>query len=247
MTEDITDQYRIKHGRLDIDTSISRIDSSSKVLSHPAYDGSEKLSIGPHHYIVQFIGPIKEAWLSQLRKAGAVVVAPYEGFSIIARLTPRALAKVSRSPVVHWMGHLPYSARLSSCTSHAGAAAVSPDLQAPSEHHMGSTFSVQFFPGALTSRTQAAVRRLGFDIVEFVTKSHLLIVHFAGKGNKALQRRLDGLSRVHGVRHVADRPIPRPTNDRAAAIMGTRSALGIQAGLCLSGHGEVIGVCDWAG
>jgi serine protease AprX len=245
LTEDITDQYRLEQGGLDIDTSIPRIDSSSKVLPHPAYDEGAKLSVGPHHYIVQFTGPIKETWLNQLRKAGAVIVSPYEGFSVIARLTPRALAKVSKLQVVRWLGHLPYSARLSSHISqNVAPTAISRGPQAPHTRYMRGTFSVQFFRGALTSRAQAAVRRLGFDIVEPVAKSQLLIVSFVGRGTKALRRQLDGLSRVHGVRYVAARPIPRPTNDRAAAIMGTKAALGIQAGLGLSGHGEVIGICD---
>jgi hypothetical protein len=243
LTEDITDQYRIKHGGLDIDTSIPRVVSSGRVLPHPAYDEGE-LSNGPHHYIVQFIGPIKEAWLNQLRKAGAVIVAPYEGFSIIARLTPRTLAKVSRAPIVRWLGHLPYSVRLSNHIRQHGVFAASLDREEPRKRHLRRTFSVQFFPGALNSRTQADVRRLGFDIVERLARLHLLIVHFAGRGNKALQRQLNGLSQVHGVRYVAIRSIPRPTNDRAARIMGSKSALGIQAGLRLSGHGEVIGVCD---
>src|SRR4051794_26661758 len=52
--EDITDEYRIKTGKGDIDTSIPRLTDSGKVNAHPAYTGKDKKapSGGKHHYLV---------------------------------------------------------------------------------------------------------------------------------------------------------------------------------------------------
>src|SRR6185503_17039560 len=57
--EDITDLYRIHAGDLEINTARPRVDTQGKVKAHPAYRGVKPLSKGPHHYLVQFIGPIK--------------------------------------------------------------------------------------------------------------------------------------------------------------------------------------------
>lgn len=40
--EDITDEYRIKTGKGEIDTSIPRITETGKVSAHPAYTGKDK-------------------------------------------------------------------------------------------------------------------------------------------------------------------------------------------------------------
>src|SRR5918994_2543603 len=42
-----------------IDTSKPRFAERGRVLEHPSYTHTKKLSKGSHHYVVQFIGPIK--------------------------------------------------------------------------------------------------------------------------------------------------------------------------------------------
>src|SRR5262249_6286461 len=87
LLEDITDQYRLPSGEGQIDTSIPRITAQGRTTAHPAYRSAPRLSPGPHHYIVQFIGPIKKEWLTKARKAGADFVQPYDGFSYIANMS----------------------------------------------------------------------------------------------------------------------------------------------------------------
>ncbi len=66
--EDITDQYQLTVNN----RSASRVKPRAMVADkQPAIPGTDKLSPGAHHYIVQFIGPIKQAWLAKLRATGA--------------------------------------------------------------------------------------------------------------------------------------------------------------------------------
>src|SRR5215467_6493236 len=41
------------------------------------YRGERSLAKGPHHYIVQFIAPIKRIWLSRVASTGATLRGPY--------------------------------------------------------------------------------------------------------------------------------------------------------------------------
>src|SRR5256885_272407 len=70
LVEDITDQYEIQVGTGTIDTSAPRIDVEGVTRAHPAYRRGASLAPGPHHYLVQFVGPIKDSWLRGVKRAG---------------------------------------------------------------------------------------------------------------------------------------------------------------------------------
>src|SRR5918996_1828005 len=55
--EDLTDRFAVQVGERLVDTSRPRI-------------AAERLPKGPHHYLVQFVGPIKEEWPPARPKAG---------------------------------------------------------------------------------------------------------------------------------------------------------------------------------
>jgi hypothetical protein len=42
-----------------LDTSKPRLTIKGSILEHPAYTHTKKMKMGPHHYITQFIGPVK--------------------------------------------------------------------------------------------------------------------------------------------------------------------------------------------
>lgn len=247
LTEDITDQYVIDDFDGGIDTSIPRITATGASQAHPKYRGAPILQPGPHHYLVQFVGPIKKAWLSAVRGAGGEIVAPWAGFTMVVRLDAKAVPKVAALPSVRWMGHLPYAARLSPHA--AGRIEEKPDPLTPRSQYLPGAYVVQFFRRDLAEKAQPKVQRLGFKILDFPPKSTVMIVRAKastkGKDDR-LQVRLRDLSRVHGVRNIAPQPIRRTTNDQAAAIMGTAASLGATnvSGLGLSGAGEIIAVCD---
>ena len=250
LTEDITDQYKIADESGEIDTGRARIDALGKTLAHPNYRSAPELSPGPHHYLVQFIGPIKKPWLTTVKKAGAEVVAPWGGFAVVARMTPTVVTAVAKLRVVRWLGHLPYSARISPQVSGAKGGET-PDPLTPRTEYVPGAYVIQFFSADLAAAARTNVKRLGFDIVNEPANSAVMIVRAkvsaSGKDDR-LETRLKDLSRVHGVRNIAPQAMRRTSNDQAAVIMVTSKSLGLASsaasGLGLSGAGEIIGVCD---
>jgi serine protease AprX len=243
LVEDITDQYKLPIAG-GIDTSLPRINTAGKTVPHPAYESVPRLRPGPHHYIVQFAGPIKKTWLAQARKAGADFVQPYEGFSYIARMGAKQLGPVSKLPFVRWIGHLPYSARLSSdAITGASRKADVPNPEVPRTRFLSGVYTVEFFRPEQAAKAVTDVRKLGFKILENASDSNLLIVQTERTTPSSIVTQLEALSRVHGVSQITERSIPRKSNDRAAGVMGTAASLG-NPGLGLSGNGEIIAVAD---
>jgi hypothetical protein len=71
--EDISDQYALQFGDRTIKTAARRASPAGK---NAASKAGAKLHPGPHHYVVQFIGPIKQSWLTQIRRTGAKLRQP---------------------------------------------------------------------------------------------------------------------------------------------------------------------------
>lgn len=246
LIEDISDQFRIENEETKLDTGRPRFAVSGARLEHPDYPERAELPSGPHHYVVQFIGPIKDSWRTKLRKTGAQIVAPYDGFAVVARIGETDLPKVAALKEVRWMGHLPYSARLSPQLARpieAGTPAADPGT--PRTRYLPKTFVVQFFQPERAARAGAEVRKAGFQIVEKPgDASNSLIVRTRSGDDANISAALERLARVHGVQKISARPIRRTSNDRAAVIMKTAGAMGAAPGLGLSGQGEIIGICD---
>ena len=243
--EDITDEYRIKTGKGEIDTSIPRITVPGKTSAHPAYTGKDKraLPAGKHHYLVQFIGPVKQAWLTGVKKAGTELRDPYGGFTYIVRATEKQMQKVITLPYVRWAGHLPYESRIERTLLQKIEGAPRKKSAAtatlPRTRTIPGVYTVEFFgPNDVTSAVPA-VKKLGFKILTKDVKGKILIVE---TGSPA---RILNLATVHGVRRINERSINRASNDVAAGIMGTKQTMGKTNGsLGLSGKGEIIAICD---
>jgi serine protease AprX len=246
LIEDVTDQFQVQSGDQTIETAIPRTGAAGETLAHPAYKDEQEPPSGPHHYIVQFVGPIKKKWLADVRQAGADLTEPYEGFAVVALLSPPALAKVSKLSSVRWVGHLPYEARMSEHvrrqTDHD--LSVKPGPIEPSGRFIDDAYTLQFFYGEQAEHARQPIRDLGFDIVEFTPGSKAMVVRFIGEGAGLRQDRLRKLARIHGVRNLSARPVRRLTSDRASQVMGAEKSLNAPPGLGLSGDGEVIGICD---
>ena len=118
--EDITDLYKIRVGERAIDTSQSRVDAQGKLRARPPYKGVKRLSPGRHHHLVQFIGPIKEEWIDEVKKAGGAARTPQEGFTYIVQADDKALGRITGLPFVRWVGHLPHSDRAPSVLAKIG-------------------------------------------------------------------------------------------------------------------------------
>jgi serine protease AprX len=239
--EDITHLYTINTGERVINTSRPRVDEKGKRHPHPAYRDVKRLRAGKHHYLVQFIGPIKDVWLRELRSIGAEPRQPYENFVYVVRATDRLLPKIASLPFVRWVGHLPHRARV--------APALQPVLERgkkprglPRTRRLPDRYTVEFFGSDDRRAASGAVRKLGFKVLNPKAKGNVLIVEATGP-ESSHPRKLAKLSEVHGVHAIRARSLRRPSNDVAAGIMATARSLS-NSGLGLSGKGETIAVCD---
>jgi serine protease AprX len=238
LVEDITDQYTIPVGDAlaqEIDSSIPGVTASGRVASHPTYRGAKKLDPGPHHYLVQFIGPIKPQWLAAVRATGAQVVDNHFGFTVIVKATADQIAELVAKEEVRWAGHLPPSARIG--LSLQGVARL------PRTRLLPETLVVEFFEPAAARKAKPAVRKLGLKVLSDESSSGILVVELPGGTETQQQKTVDALARVHGVRMVRRKAINRISNDVAVGIMAADGQV-FTGPSGLDGTGEVVGVCD---
>ncbi len=229
--EDITEHFKIRVGDQTINTNRPRIDADGRVHPHPAYKGVKKLTPGKHHYLVQFVGPIKQQWLSKLKRLGAEPRSPFQEYVYVVRCSDATVLKVARQSFVRWMGHL----------SHKGRIDIIKGATLPRTRHLPGAYTVEFFGSSEMTKAATAIRKLGVDLLSKDTKACIMTVDVNGSVAK-VKRILSKLSAVHGVRAIRRRAIKRTSNNIAGTIMNTSRALSTP--LDLTGKGEVIAVCD---
>lgn len=237
--EDITAQYSIRVGGEEIDTSQPRVDAKGKALAHPAYEGAKRLAAGPHHYLVQFKGPIKEEWLKQVTDAGGELRTPFSGFTYVVRATEAALAAMAALPCVRWVGHFRHEHRIERSLRARSAGVATAEL--PRTRALEDSYTVEFFDARDMKAGLAAIRKLGFKVTSQDANAAVAVVRDPGGAGAA--QRLRDLAAVHGVWRVRQLNLKRPSNDVAAGIMGTQASMGA-GGLGLSGVGETIAIAD---
>ena len=248
LVEDISNQFKINIGLTAIDTNKPRITDRDLPSPHPAFSSSEEknLGTGKHHYLVQFIGPIKKQWLNNLKKIGAELRAPYADFAYVIRTNDKLILAIAALPFVQWTGHLPYQARIETVLQAKLKGTTPTGMKPlPRTRLLDGVYTVEFFGPDDASKAVSAIRKLGFKIINNEAKASLLIIE--SSDNTTVQRaQIKNLSQLHGVRKIRERALNRPSNDVAAGIMGTAVSMattGAKA-LGLSGKGEIIGICD---
>jgi serine protease AprX len=248
LVEDVSAQYKIDIGLKDIDTNKPRITERGLTEPHPAYAGTDEknLGAGKHHFLVQFIGPIKKQWLTNLKKYGAEPRAPYSDFTYVVRATEKNMAEIATLPFVLWTGHLPYEARIETVLQAKTKGTTPRGMKPlPRTKLLEGVFTVEFFGEDDAAKAVKEVKKIGFKVLANEVKAKLLIVE--SKESSAGQKsQVKELSQVHGVRKIRERAINRPSNDVAAGIMGTALSMATTGAksLGLSGKGETIGICD---
>lgn len=235
--EDITAQYQIELPTAKINTARPRV-TTTGARAHPAYKG-ERLSPGPHHYIVQFHGPVKDRWLAGLRATGAKIRAPQGSFSYVVKATKAMLPKIAALPFVRWVGHLPHADRVAPGLTRPTRGRA----QLPRRRVRPNVYRVEVFDGQDVGRIAAAARRLRFKVLSHEPDARVLILESEGS-DAARPRQIQSLSAVHGVKFIRQQVVPRTANNVATGIMGNAFAAVNPTGLKLAGAGEVIAVCD---
>ena len=237
--EDISDQYVIEVGGEEIDTSTPRVGAKGREHAHPAYKGIKRLTEGAHHYLVQFIGPIKEAWLKQVEKAGGELRTLFSGFTYVVRAKESGRAAIAELPCVRWMGHFRHDHRIDESLRERESGDPTPAL--PRTRVLPDSYTVEFFDARDMKAGLTEIRKLGFKVTSQDADAAVAIV--LDPGTAGASKRLRDLSAVHGVWRIRQLTLKRPSNDVAAGIMGTQASLGAP-GLGLSGAGEIIAVAD---
>lgn len=237
--EDITNQFVIRSGGADIDTSRPRIDRSGKQKAHPAYVGAGRLSAGAHHYLVQFIGPVKDEWLREVEAAGGELRTPFGGFTYVVRATPPVRAAIAALGCVRWLGHLRHEERIDPAVQARVAGAKGHALARTRQ--LLDSLSVEFFDGQDMAAGVAQIRKLGFEVTS--QEAGAAVVTVRDPAGSIAAERLAALSAVHGVWRIRGLTLRRTSNNVAAGLMGTAASLG-GSGLGLSAVGEIIAIAD---
>jgi subtilisin-like proprotein convertase family protein/subtilisin family serine protease len=240
--EDITDQYLLPAGRRHIDTEQPRLDSGGRMRAHPAYKGEGKLPPGMHHYLVQFLGPIKQEWLQGVEAAGGRLQAPHASFSYVVRADEACISRIAALPYVRWSGHLSHKDRIAASVL-SGVKRKKDDVQGelPRTRVLPGMYAVTFFDSETQQQAEPQVQALGFEILRSDPDARVMILRVpAGKGGI---KRIRDLAAVHGVRLIREHSLKRTSNDVAGRLMRTAIVTGA-SGLNLDGTGEVVAVCD---
>lgn len=223
-TEDITDQYSIPLAGEDIDP-----------LTKSPRDAVDE---GPHHYIVQFVGPIKPSWLTAVKRSGATVRGPFGGFAYVVRADRATVEKLRALKMVRWVGHLPHADRVAPNLADGRRAEKVP---LPRRKVIPGVLVAEVFSSEDVPRVATAARDLGFDVLHVDKVAQTLTLDGDEAGLREQVRRL---AAVHGVRFIRERVIPRPSNNIATSLMHNSYAATNVNGLKLTGAGEIVAVCD---
>ena len=241
LLEDITGEYAVRINGTEL------LSSKPYVKSTPgAEDRLNEVaapSAGFHHYLVQFIGPIKEEWLKQVEKAGGRPREPLNGFVYIVRARKAAASKILALPCVRWVKHFDHIDRIAESVTRSLAQGPSggPE-QLPRRKVMKDVLTVAFFGPTEARAAAKAIPDFGLELLASDIKAALLTVRTRGTV-KQQAAQLTAISALHGVRRIRERTLRRTSNDVSAGIMRTAASVG-SAGLGLSGDGEIIGICD---
>ena len=232
--EDISDQYRLPLGGAQIDP-LAAASAAPRGARRAAR--AQAPDDGPHHYLVQFVGPVKAAWLTALKRTGATLRHPTGGFGHVVCADGPTLERIRALPCVRWAGHLPHADRV------AASAGGTTEAKLPRRRGLPGALTVDVFDATDLERIAGQAQALGFTVVARDKRARRLSLK-ANDSAAQTQEAVQALSAVHGVRWIGERVLPRTSNNVAAGILGQSVVARPAPGLGLSGAGETVAVCD---
>jgi len=233
-----------------INTTKPRHVKKGAIKSHLAYEHT--IDPGPdiHHYLVQFIGPIKEEWKEEIKKLGGTFSDPYPSYSYIVEMDEKSREKINELSFVRWVGHYDYSFRFSpglleeiekKVPTHARISSthsLEPEQISKPFGSIPSTFSVSFYSTENLKDALPKIKGLGGQIIgEYNNKITISIPE------KDLVKNLKNISKIHGVKLIDTVKIRQLHNNIATRIMCNHD-LDSALNLSLTGINEIIGVAD---
>jgi len=235
---------RIQIGDAIIDTDTARYDENGSILPHPSYESQKDFDTGMHHYIIQFIGPIKEEWIKNIENLGGVLGAPYPSHSYIIELDEDIRNKVVNLPYVRWVGHYDLAYRVTSDTLETNekpeffrkVPKFRQDVQ-----RVSGTYYVSFHTRNNMEDALSTIENLGATVNTVPDVRKTITVTFPDE--MQLSDKLKQLSSMHGVRSIEPVHIRKIMNNVATQIMSNNSTTSTMV-LPLTGKTETIAVAD---
>ena len=207
---------------------------------------------GPHHYVVEFGGPIKPEWLATIEGHGGRALEPMPPFSYVVALDDAAYRWITtEASFVNWVTHYGSEMRIDPDLSDTlaedpllsrGSPRTVDEPEAPGVERVPTIFSVRFFEADDLVAALPAIRDLGGIPGEVAAGSTVTTVSFR-PDDPDVGGKVEQLAGLHGVRAVEPYALRQLRNDVAAGLMGAKEVSN-PAGLGLSGRGEVVGVAD---
>ncbi len=212
---------------------------------------------GPHYYLVQFVGPIKPEWLTQIEAHGATLQEPTPPYGYIVGLEEASYNWLTtEASYVRWVGH--YDAELRLAPDLAERITADPFLahsravgehneageRAPDVERVPTTFTVKFFEPDDLEQALPALRDLGGVPGDHAPGATLITVSFPPK-QPDLAAKVEQIAHLHGVRSVEAYTLRQLYNNVAISLMGAEEVIRPNpAGSGLSGRGEIVAVAD---
>lgn len=266
--EKISDFNRIQLYDAVIDTSMQRISEKGIPSVHPSYTHTKKLKKGSHHYLVQFVGPIKQEWLNKIKKEGGIICEPFPNYSYVVEMDDDTLITVRNMEFVNWIGHYDPQYRISSKTMQRA-------IEPPKTKNLKKLFeesnknfslskskkkssvevekqqqdnplivpykySISFFTKKNFQQAKSSLKKNGIKVLESLPDANKVIVDIRNAKGKPAEI-LSNLSEIHGVKQIEDIKIQKLFNNIASGIM---NATILNNDLGLTGKGEIVGIAD---
>jgi len=193
-------------------------------------DGLRSADDDPY-FLVQFYGPVKNEWVTDLEAMGVTFLGYHPNYTYIVQMDPALLPKVEKAHAVQWVGRYDPAYRLAAEEELAKAERDGDKLEVEVRAFPGED------PGALGSRLEAA----GVTVELIETNDPPVARVWAMSGQ------LPTLAALPGVYRVEPYEMPQTVNDQATQVMHTKYVWkASRNGLLqdLMGAGQMAGLVD---
>ncbi|MCG7852943.1 MAG: hypothetical protein MIO92_10515, partial [Methanosarcinaceae archaeon] len=200
---------------------------STPALAKSSVEVSEYPPDIESYYIVQFKGPVHEAWKQEVTQTGAAILDYIPNNAFIVRMTSSVKLQVEALDNVQWVGTYQPAYKISSALNAPSTAAVKVDAEEVVEDVI-----VLLFDANDNGRVIAEINNLGGEILD--SSGDILRVRMEGSG-------ISGIAAINGVSWI-EKYVPYVLfNDVAANIT---SAYTVHNTYGLTGSGQIVAVAD---
>jgi len=220
----------------------------------PKHDpGPSTFGPGEHYYLVNFAGPIKSEWLTEIVRHGGVLQDPEPPHGYIVALDDPAYEWVTQAHYVDEVRHYGTERRISPDIEASGEdpaisqgavqVEAAKDMRTPPHvERVPNTFTVRFFQPADLEQALPAIQAMGGEPSAPAPGASVITVAFDPR-TRNTESLVEQIASLHGVRSIEPTVLRQLRNDVAAGLLGAEEVQN-PSGLGLSGRGEIVGVAD---